>query len=219
MNAPGRFAFVVSVAVALFFALFVCFALWWPSQAHGQIPGAAEQWRGYLIAAADEEWGAGAPVATFGAQVEQESAWNPRARSPVGAAGLAQFMGPTATWLASLSPRIGNAEPLSPTWALRALVSYDRYLFDRMVASDGCEQMAFALSAYNGGEKFLRRGIALCSDLCDPRKWFSHVELVDDGRAIAAWTENRGYPLKVLLVREPKYIAAGWGPGQCTTRR
>jgi soluble lytic murein transglycosylase-like protein len=41
----------------------------------------------------------GVPVNLFNRLVQQESAWNPRARSPVGAIGLAQLMPQTARGL------------------------------------------------------------------------------------------------------------------------
>jgi soluble lytic murein transglycosylase-like protein len=66
---------------------------------------------------------------TFAAQLHQESGWRPDAVSPVGAQGLAQFMPATADWISQLMPGLNSREPFNPAWAIRALVSYDRWLW------------------------------------------------------------------------------------------
>ncbi|EJP2482718.1 transglycosylase SLT domain-containing protein, partial [Salmonella enterica] len=55
-------------------------------------PPAALKYRSDVIRASRVDWGLNAPVADVAAQLHQESGWNPAARSPVGAQGLAQFM-------------------------------------------------------------------------------------------------------------------------------
>lgn len=72
-----------------------------PAFATDRIPTAAEQYRRTLVRSAHAEWGLSAPIATFAAQVHQESRWRADARSPVGAQGLAQFMPGTAEWIAA----------------------------------------------------------------------------------------------------------------------
>lgn len=64
------------------------------------IPVEARQYQRELTRNARAVWGLNAPVSTFAAQIHQESQWNARARSPVGAQGLAQFMPATASWIA-----------------------------------------------------------------------------------------------------------------------
>ncbi|MGP5977238.1 transglycosylase SLT domain-containing protein, partial [Pseudomonas aeruginosa] len=124
-----------------------------PAFATDRIPTAAEQYRRTLVRSAHAEWGLSAPIATFAAQVHQESRWRADARSPVGAQGLAQFMPGTAEWIAGLYPAaLGTNQPFNPGWALRALVTYDRWLYDRNQASSECDRWAFVLSAYNGGQ-------------------------------------------------------------------
>lgn len=61
------------------------------------IPVEARQYQRELTRNARAVWGLNAPVSTFAAQIHQESQWNARARSPVGAQGLAQFMPTTAS--------------------------------------------------------------------------------------------------------------------------
>ena len=97
-----------------------------------QVPAAAQQYRAQLVRTAHSVWGLDAPVAVFAAQVHQESAWKPEAISRVGAGGLAQFMPATASWWCDLNKIAPAAcQPHNPTWALRALVGYNKYLYDR----------------------------------------------------------------------------------------
>ena len=181
--------------------------------AESPIPHVAEKYRSELIRNARFSWGLEAPVAVFAAQIEQESAWNPRAVSRVGAQGLAQFMPATAKWLPSVIPSIGEAAPLSPAWALRALPAYDKWLWDRISAADAYERMAFTLSAYNGGQGWVARDKRLAAQRgLDPDRWLGHVATVNAGRSAPNWRENRAYPRRILA-RQDAYVRAGWGPG------
>ena len=102
-------------------------------------------------------------------------------------------------------------------------MTYDRWLWDRITASDDCQRMAMALSSYNGGLGWLQRDQRLAraapgkgpgsADL--HMRWFDGVERFNSGRSAAAWNENRAYPRLILKVREPLYEAAGWGAGSC----
>lgn len=177
-------------------------------------PTAALKYRSDVIRSARVDWGLNAPVADFAAQLHQESGWNPAARSPVGAQGLAQFMPSTADWIAGLMPHLAAREPWNPGWAIRALVSYDRWLWQRVVVPDGCERMAMTLSAYNGGLGWVNRDrrLARTSGLDDAR-WFGAVETVNAGRSAANWRENRHYPHRILRELAPRYLS--WGGASC----
>ena len=180
------------------------------------IPAAALRYRAELIRNARAIWGLSAPVATFGAQVHQESGWRATVKSPVGAQGMAQFMPATADWISKLFPELAANEPYNPSWALRALVTYDRWLWERIEAATPCDRMAMALSAYNGGLGWVRRdrqravGLGLAPDV-----WWDNVETCNAGRSAANWRENRGYPRRILRTLTPRYAAAGFGGGVC----
>ncbi|ECE2928253.1 lytic transglycosylase domain-containing protein [Salmonella enterica] len=177
-------------------------------------PPAALKYRSDVIRSARVDWGLNAPVADFAAQLHQESGWNPAARSPVGAQGLAQFMPSTADWIAGLMPHLAAREPYNPGWAIRALVSYDRWLWSRVAVPDGCERMAMTLSAYNGGLGWVNRDRRLARTRgLDDARWFGSVETVNAGRSAANWRENRHYPQRILRELAPRYLS--WGGSNC----
>lgn len=212
---------VSSIALAVTLLLGLAFLLALAAHAlSAEIPREALRHRSTLIRCARVEWGLDAPTATFAGQVHQESRWRATARSWAGAQGPAQFMPTTARWLAELRPDMGKADPWNPGWALRALVAYDRWLWDRMEAATDCERMAKVLSAYNGGLGWVKRDEVLAERQgLDPRLWWGNVEAVNAGRHPAALTENRGYPRRILRELEPMYRAAGWGRGSCEEAR
>jgi hypothetical protein len=156
-------------------------------------------------------WGLDGYPATFAAQIEQESACKPDAVSRVGAQGLAQFMPATAEWFSQEYMGV-PPEPLNPGWAIRGLVQYDKYLWDRVKAVDTCNRMAKSLSSYNGGLKWITRDEKLAAD---PMVWFGSVDRVNSGRSAANWKENRDYPKRILQKLEPRYVESGYGQGAC----
>ena len=74
----------------------------------------------------------------FVRQITKESHWDPRAVSPAGARGIAQFMPTTAAWL--------GVDPFDPIAALDAAAKLDRENLD---AFDG--DYGLMLAAYNAG--------------------------------------------------------------------
>ncbi|MGP5350787.1 MULTISPECIES: transglycosylase SLT domain-containing protein [Pseudomonas] len=187
------------------------------AQAHAEIPADADRYRRDLTRIAQAEWGLDAPVATFAAQIHQESRWKFDAKSPVGAQGLGQVMPSTANWLAELFPKaLGKVEPFNPAWSMQALVSYDRWLASRVQAHTPCDRAAMMLSAYNGGLGWVIRDRKLASAKgADPLTWFESVERFNAGRSAANFKENRDYPRLILMRWEPLYENAGWGKGIC----
>jgi hypothetical protein len=186
-----------------------------PAKAAG-IPRAAEQHRATLIRTARVVWGMDAPVAVFAGQIHAESRWNPEAKSPVGALGMAQFMPATAKWMPNIDPELAAPAPKNPAWAIRALIRYDLYLWQRVDAVSDFERMAFTLSAYNGGLGWVNRDKALAEKRgLDRRRWFSNVEKVNAGRSAANFRENRRYPS--LILEEYQWLYTKWGTGMPET--
>jgi soluble lytic murein transglycosylase-like protein len=181
------------------------------------IPPAAAKHEAALRREAQRIWGLGAPTATFAAQVHQESRWREDARSPVGALGIAQFMPTTARWMGDIDPSLAERAPLNPTWALRALVSYDLWLHQRIRhATDACERMAYTLSAYNGGLGWVykRQGLARAQGH-DPAVCLGSTCDINPGIAPANQRENEHYP-RVILSGERAYWR--WGARSCPSR-
>lgn len=179
-----------------------------------EIPSTANKYRADLTRSARLSWGMDAPIATFAAQVHQESGWNAQAVSRVGAKGLAQFMPSTADWIGGINPELAQRQPDNPTWALRALTAYDRWLYERIKADSDCDRMAMVLSSYNGGLGWLLRDKALAAQSGSNRNlWWNHVDRYNAGRTRAAFEENRGYPVRIIKGIQPAY--ATWGQGVC----
>lgn len=98
--------------------------------------------------------------------------------------------------------------------ALRALVSYDKWLWDRLNGADACSvwrsrcPRITAGSAGSAGTGRKRSGRAVI-----PARWFGQVEKVNAGRSASSLRENRRYVRLILLERQYWYRKAGWGPG------
>lgn len=208
----GMFVLAIIFSVAVIFSLVHCSPV-----AANSIPAAAKAHRATLIRNAQYVWGIDAPIATFAAQVHQESAWNANARSKAGAEGIAQFMPGTSAWMAQVYPKsLNNPQPFNPTWALRAMVQYDRWIFERLPAITQCERWAMVLSAYNGGLGWVQRDRKLAfASGANQLVWFNSIERFNAGRSAANFKENRDYPRKILFQWEPLYVNAGWGHGVC----
>lgn len=176
-----------------------------------QIPREALRHQATLKRNAQMIWGLDAPVATFAAQLHQESRWKADARSPVGALGLAQFMPATAAWIGAYDPALQGGQALNPTWALRAVVSYDRWLWQRIKANDECQRMAFTLAAYNGGLGWVYKRQKASSQ---PGQCLGGTCAINPGITPASQAENERYPKLILQRFEPLYAA--WGPGSCS---
>jgi hypothetical protein len=180
--------------------------------AHAQIPREADSYRREYTRIIRSEWGLDAPVASLAAQIHQESGWNCRAVSRVGAGGCAQFMPKTAAWIGDVDHNLRGGDIYSPAWGFRAQGVYMKWLQDRVKGSDPCERMAFALSAYNGGLGYVykRQKLSKTPLIC----LGSTCEL-NPGIQPANQKENARYPRRILLELEPRYEGGGWGLGSC----
>ncbi len=196
----------------LAWAILACLlALGAAESCRAQVPEAALPYRALLIKVAQAEWGLNAPVAVFAAQVHQESAWNPDAVSHVGAAGLAQFMPATARWMPSVRASLANPEPFNPAWALQALAAYNHWLYARTPGHyTPRDRMWVALRSYNGGLGHWQAEAA-STGLAQPTRAQVDEACGKARRAALHCRENLGYPHRILVVLQPRYLS--WGPG------
>lgn len=196
----------------------ILLALLLPFSAEGKtIPPEAYQYQRDLIRQVRYVWGMDGPVALHAAQIHQESFWQNTVNSPMGAQGMAQFMPDTAAWIGTRYPELGEVTPYSPSWAIGAMVRFNRYIYDRLkpIHTDEiprCDRLAMMLSGYNGGPGWINRDRRLAETHgADPDCWWGEVELWTN-RADWAKRENRLYPHRIIFELEPRYLYAGW-PG------
>ena len=202
--------FLVAVLYACLFALML------PTQAAAQpVPAAAHKHRADLTRAAHSQWGLNAPIAALAAQVHQESGWNPSAISPVGARGLTQFMPATATWwCAREQTSAAQCQPHNPTWALRSMVGYDKYLYDMAPSHySPYNRLWVGLRAYNGGMGHWQAE-AKRTSMAQPTRLQVDAACGTARRARVHCTENLHYPQRILQALQPRYAAWGaqWVP-------
>lgn len=91
------------------------------------------------------------PAPVLAAQITQESGWDPRAVSSVGARGLGQFM--PGTWKEhAVDANGGGADITDPADSLASAAAYDCYLLGQVTGKgyDG-DAVSLMLAAYNAG--------------------------------------------------------------------
>jgi soluble lytic murein transglycosylase-like protein len=176
-----------------------------------EVPRAAAAHKREYLRITRAEWGLEAPTATLAGQIHQESAWNCSAISRVGARGCAQFMPTTATWIGTLDRRLADGDLTSPGWAFRAQAVYMKWLHDRLKGPAPCEQMAFALAAYNGGLGWVqKRRRASPVPACCIRATCR----LNPGIAPPNQRENEEYPIRINR-HAASYALDGWGLTAC----
>lgn len=181
-----------------------------------ELPGGRLLYREQLVREVHFYWGVGQAPAVFFAQVHQESRFQADARSRY-ALGLAQFTPATAQdaqarfpALQLLCPSPAGC-PLNPQWALRALVLWDRHLYERRSFARGEERWGFMLADYNGGAQWIERERAYCqvSGQCSPQRYFGEVQQAcgksSPARSPEACRENTQYPERILRTWRPVY--------------
>ena len=171
------------------------------------VPQGAIQHKRDLIRIAHAEWGMDAPVASLAAQIHQESGWNPQAVSHVGARGMAQFMPATAKWWCDLNDLSAEeCQPTNPVWAMRALVGYDHWLYERVHGSSEFDLLWAMFRAYNGGLGHwqMEAKVAGAQDRASVDAACGKAR-----RNRIFCPENLGYPRRILLVLQPIYTS--WG--------
>lgn len=190
--------------------LFIVCAAIGQSYAADLVPREATKHRLELTRAAHQTWGLNAPIPVFAAQIQQESAWNSQATSPVGAIGMAQFMPATASWWCSLNSLSAiQCQPNNPQWAMQALVGYDKWLYERTWGLSEYDRMHAVLRAYNGGLGHWQREALLAA--ANKRATREQVDAMCGKvkRHISFCPENLNYPRRILNVYQPRYV--GWG--------
>lgn len=185
-------------------------------EARGDVLQRCEQYRPMFERLA-KTYGMSAPL--IASQVTQESACNPRARSPW-AKGLSQFTDPTAKDMRRWYPNLlANFDVWEPEQAALALVLYMRRLNHMFRdAATECDKTAFSLSGYNSGPGWTMRDRRICRRAaeCDHAKWWNHVERHHDNRRRAsAIRESTEYPRRILKKWEPVYVSAWQGVLTC----
>lgn len=123
----------------------------------------------------------GLPPEVIAAQLDTESGWDPQARSPVGAQGLAQFM--PETW-----EHYGHGDATDPEESIRAQGRYLRDLRDMMAQlepADEAEEIELVLAAYNAGPT-----------------------VVLENRGVPAYAETRNYVAQIRELADTRYADA-----------
>ena len=175
------------------------------------VPREALQYRRDLVRNARMVWGLDAPVATLAAQIHQESGWRKDAKSDF-ASGLTQFTPDTAEWVGSIDPELERMgpQPGNPVWAIRALVRYDLWLFDRLaLAGIERDRMWAALRCYNGGLGHWLKESRLAASPND--RVAVDAACGRASRSPKHCPENLGYPKRIIVTLQPLYAA--WGRG------
>ncbi len=105
------------------------------------------------------------------AQMYQESKFNPKAKSHIGARGLMQLMPRTAK-------EMGVKDIVDPASSIRGGVKYLDWLRDRFDADlPISDRLWFTLAAYNAGAGHVQDARRLAGQLGhDPDRWFGHTE-------------------------------------------
>lgn len=115
----------------------------------------------------------------------------------------------TTRWIAGLDTELASQQPFNPSWALRALVTYDRWLYDRAPAHySPRDHMWVALRAYNGGLGHWQRE-ATSTGLAQPSRVQVDAACGKARRAAVHYAENLGYPHRILIVIEPRAMRIG----------
>lgn len=147
-----------------------------------------------------------APVGLGLAQIAQESGFRADARSRTGALGPQQFMPATWRWAAPAAGLPPEAKPTDPESAVRAGQWYMRFLLDRAAYQRECDRWGAALSAYNGGERWVERRRALAAD---PQDFWGSVRFINPGIAPGNQRENEEYPHRIVYRLQPKFLGVG----------
>jgi soluble lytic murein transglycosylase-like protein len=179
-----------------------------PAIALAQVPPAALKYRADLTREAHFVLGLSAPIDLLAGQIQQESGWRPGITAWDNGRGLAQFMDPTAKWVAERYQDLGTPQPYNPLWAIRAMVRLDAYNAGRVAAVTDCDRWGAALKGYNAGLGYVLRAQKSATY---SGWWFGHTENINAGQSVKNFEYSRLYPRWIIYKHAPKY--ATWGRG------
>lgn len=149
-------------------------------------------------------FGIPAPLPLAAAQMKQESDFNANAVSRTGAKGLLQFMPRTAD---DVGKQLGApANPVDPTWAIRAGAYYLRQLYGQVDYPTSCDRFGAALSAYNGGLGWHNRRRAKAAD---PQDFWGSVRKINPGITPGNQRENETYPERIVYLLQARFRLMG----------
>ena len=203
-----------------------------PRAIAASLPGQAAKDLPVLAQEVEYRWPTLSMPSVLGAQVEQESNWNPNARLHTAredGVGYGQFTRAytadgklrfdALSEVAVMDPSLKNwtwADRYNPRLQLRAVVVKNRgcYWHISKFAANEFNGLAMCDSAYNGGEGGLMQERRLCAQTkgCDPSRWFGMVENTSTkstkkwhGYGQSASDINRTHVRNVMLTRRLKY--------------
>jgi soluble lytic murein transglycosylase-like protein len=173
-------------------------------------PDLCTQYRSTLIREAQAVYGLNAPIPALIAQLRKESSCRADVTAWDDGRGLAQFMDGTTAQVGRMFPELGPPDPYDPRWAIRALVRYDNWLYERVKGDTYCERWAAALKGYNAGLGYVQRAQRTSPT---PGTWFNGTENINAGQSAKNFEDSRRYPRVILFKHQPLY--AHWGVVTC----
>lgn len=197
--------------------LLLCLALWVAavSISFAEVPANAAIYRIQLRTEAQRVWRLDAPIPVLAAQVQQESAWRPAVTAWDGGQGFAQFMPATLRWAcAKFKPDLAGepCDAYRPRVAFRLQAAYMKHLYAGVGKfDDACSRIGFALMDYNSGAGWRVKRQARSRAPGDV--WVTRS--INPGVTAANQRVAEDYPVRVLRLYTPRYVAAGWGRGVC----
>lgn len=209
MTEPAKmFLVLIMMFVVVFVVGMLATIITTSSACADELPRAATQHRADLTRISHAGWGLDAPTPMFAAQIQQESAWNPKAVSQVGAMGMAQFMPATSRWWCALNKLSATeCQPSNPVWAMRSLVGYDRWLYQRIGGDDEFDRLWATLRAYNGGLGHWQKEASIAN--AGFNRGAIDAACGRASRSPVHCAENLSYPDRILNRIQPRY--ASWG--------
>jgi hypothetical protein len=203
---PSRLKSLLMVLASVACGMGIGFAIWLFLITPASAADLCDRYRTLLVREARAVHGINAPAPMYMAQIRQESSCREGVTAWDNGRGLAQFMDGTAKQVAVLHPELGPPDPYNPRWAIRALVRYNRWIYQRVKGKDECHRWAATLKGYNAGPGYVMQ--AQIKSL-DPLTWFGVTEFVPTRQSAENFEYSRLYPRKILFKHQPLYTNLG----------